>query len=159
MWQLAMLWSLMPDWLITVIVNGLIIVGLVGISASWIARWVPYFNLYRGPIQVIGIICLVLGVYFRGGADVETSWRERVREMEQRIAVAEQKSRVANAELSRRMQENRRLIEQNRQAISARIEKNRTEINDRCSIPAVAQEIVNQAAEMTQKKDQKGSQK
>jgi hypothetical protein len=61
MWQLAVLWNLIPDWLISWLITGLIVVGLVGISASWIARWVPYFNLYRGPIQLLGIVCLVLG--------------------------------------------------------------------------------------------------
>jgi hypothetical protein len=96
MWQLAFLWSLIPDWLITILVNGLIIVGLIGISAAWIARWVPYFNLYRGPIQLIGIVCLVSGVYFKGGADVERAWRERVKELEAQVAVAEKQSKEAN---------------------------------------------------------------
>jgi hypothetical protein len=83
------------------LVNGLIIVGLVGISAAWIARWVPYFNLYRGPIQLIGIVCLVLGVYFKGGADVERAWRERVAELEAKIAIAEKQSVEANKKVIR----------------------------------------------------------
>jgi hypothetical protein len=146
MWQLAVLWSFVPDWLITILVNGLIIVGLVGISASWIARWVPYFNMYRGPIQVIGVICLVLGVYFKGGADVERSWRERVRELEAKIAQAEKQSAEANQRLSDQLAQNRRLTQEVRNANQATIRANAEKINAECRVPDIAIELHNSAS-------------
>jgi len=146
MWQLAFLWSLIPDWLITVMVNGLIIVGLVGISASWIARWVPYFNMYRGPIQVIGVICLVLGVYFKGGADVERAWRERVRELEARIATAEKQSQEANKKLSDQLAQNKKLTQEVRNANQAVIRANADKINAECRVPDIAIELHNSAS-------------
>lgn len=146
MWQLAMLWSFVPDWLITVIVNGLIIAGLVGISASWIARWVPYFNLYRGPIQVIGVICLVLGVYFKGGADVERSWRERVKELEAKIARAEQQSAEFNKKLSDQLDANRKLTQEVKNANQATIRANADKINAECRVPDIAIELHNSAS-------------
>jgi len=146
MWQLAFLWSLIPDWLITVMVNGLIIVGLVGISASWIARWVPYFNMYRGPIQVIGVICLVLGVYFKGGADVERSWRERVRELEAKVAQAEKQSQEANKKLSDQLAQNKRLTQEVRNANQATIRANAEKINAECRVPDIAIELHNSAS-------------
>ena len=146
MWQLAVLWSFIPDWLITVIVNGLIIVGLVGISASWIARWVPYFNLYRGPIQAIGVICLVLGVYFKGGADVERSWRERVRDLEARVAQAEKQSAEVNQRLSDQLSQNRRLTQEVKNANQATIRANADKINSECRIPDIAIELHNSAS-------------
>jgi len=146
MWQLAFLWSLIPDWLITIMVNGLIIVGLVGISAGWIARWVPYFNMYRGPIQLIGIICLVLGVYFKGGADVERSWRERVKELEARIAIAEQQSAEANKRLSDQLAQNKRLTQEVKNANTAAIRANAEKINSECRVPDVAISLHNSAS-------------
>lgn len=146
MWQLAVLWSLVPDWLITIMVNGLIIVGLVGISASWIARWVPYFNMYRGPIQAIGVICLVLGVYFKGGADVERSWRERVRDLEARVAQAEKKSAEANLKLSEQLAQNKRLTQEVKNANTAAIRANAEKINSECRVPDVAISLHNSAS-------------
>jgi hypothetical protein len=146
MWQLAFLWSLIPDWLITIMVNGLIIVGLIGISASWIARWVPYFNLYRGPIQAIGVICLVLGVYFKGGADVERSWRERVKELEAKIAIAEKQSQEANKKLSDQLAQNKRLTQEVRNANQATIRANAEKINAECRVPDIAIELHNSAS-------------
>jgi hypothetical protein len=146
MWQFAVLWNVVPDWLITWLVNGLVIVGLVGISASWIARWVPYFNLYRGPIQLIGIVCLVLGVYFKGGADVEQSWRERVRELEAKVAVAEKQSSEANQKLSNQLQQNKKLTQDVKNANQASIRANAVKINSECRVPDVAISLHNDAS-------------
>jgi len=147
MWQLAVLWSLVPDWLITILVNGLIIVGLIGISAAWIARWVPYLNLYRGPIQAIGIICLVLGVYFKGGADVERSWRERVKELEAKVALAEKQSTEANKRLSDQLQQNKKLTQEVKNANQASIRANAEKINAECRVPDVAIGLHNSASQ------------
>jgi hypothetical protein len=147
MWQLALLWNLIPDWLITVLVNGLIVAGLVGISAAWIARWVPYFNMYRGPIQVIGVVCLVLGVYFRGGADVERSWRERVAKLEAQIAVAEKQSAESNKRLSDQLSQNKKLTQEVRNANQASIRANAEKINAECRVPDVAIGLHNSASQ------------
>jgi septal ring factor EnvC (AmiA/AmiB activator) len=133
--------------LITVVVNGLIIVGLVGISASWIARWVPYFNMYRGPIQIIGVICLVLGVYFKGGADVERSWRERVKELEAKIAQAEKQSAEANQRLADQLAQNKKLTQEVRNANQATIRANADKINAECRVPDIAIELHNSASQ------------
>jgi uncharacterized coiled-coil protein SlyX len=146
MWQLAVLWSFVPDWLITILVNGLIIVGLVGISAAWIARWVPYFNLYRGPIQLIGIVCLVLGVYFKGGADVERAWRERIKDLESRIAIAEQQSQEANVKLSNQLAQNKKLTQEVKNANQAAIRANAGKINAECRVPDIAISLHNSAS-------------
>jgi len=147
MWQLAFLWSLIPDWLITVLVNGLIIVGLVGISAAWIARWVPYFNMYRGPIQAIGVICLVLGVYFKGGADVERAWRERVKELEAKVVLAEQQSKEANKKLSDQLSQNKKLTQEVKNANQAAVRANASKIDAECRVPDVAIELLNSASQ------------
>ena len=147
MWQLAFLWSLIPDWLITILVNGLIIVGLVGISAAWIARWVPYFNIYRGPIQAIGVICLVLGVYFKGGADVERAWRERVQELEAKIAIAERQSAEANNKLSDQLNQNKKLTQEVKNANQAAVRANASKIDAECRVPDIAIELLNSASQ------------
>jgi hypothetical protein len=146
MWQFAVLWNVVPDWLITWLVNGLVVVGLIGISAAWIARWIPYFNLYRGPIQLIGIVCLVLGVYFKGGADVEQSWRERVRELEAKVAVAEKQSSEANQKLSNQLQQNKKLTQDVKNANQASIRANAEKINSECRVPDVAISLHNSAS-------------
>jgi len=158
MWQFAMLWSLIPDWLITVIVNGLVIVGLVGISAAWIARFIPWFSLYRGPIQAIGVICLVLGVYFKGGADVERSWRERVAELEAQVALAEKQSSEANVKLSNQLQQNKKLTQEVKNANQAAVRANASKIDAECRVPDIAIELLNSASQNKVSRSSSGAQ-
>ena len=147
MWQLAVLWDLIPTGLITWLVNGLIVVGLVGISAAWIARWIPYVNLYRGPIQLVGIVCLVLGVYFKGGADVERSWRERVKDLEAKVAQAEKQSVEVNKKLSDQLSQNKKLTQEVRNANQAAIRANASKIDAECHIPDIAIGLHNSASQ------------
>ena len=146
MWQLAYLWSLVPDWLITILVNGLIIAGLVGISASWIARWVPYFNLYRGPIQAIGVVCLVLGVYFKGGYSVEMAWRDRVAKLEEQVRISEAKSKQANQDLDRAIKEKKKTAKEVQVVIQERIREVEKKIDAECKVDPSAIEILNDSA-------------
>jgi hypothetical protein len=147
MWQLSYLWNLIPTAVIAWVVNGLIVVGIVGVSAGWVARWVPYFNLYRGPIQAIGVICLVLGVYFKGGADVEMVWRERVKDLENRIAIAEVQSAESNKRLSDQLSQNKKLTQEVKNANQASIRANAEKINAECRVPDVAIELHNSASQ------------
>jgi hypothetical protein len=108
---------------------------------------VPYFNLYRGPIQLLGIVCLVLGVYFKGGADVEQAWRDRVRELEAKIVVAEKQSAEANAKLSNQLQQNKKLTQEVKNANQATIRANASKIDAECRVPDVAIELLNSASQ------------
>jgi hypothetical protein len=146
MWQLAILWNFIPSWIIVWLVNGLIVVGLVGVSAAWIARWIPYFNLYRGPIQLVGIVCLVLGVYFKGGADVEQSWRSRVEAVQEKIRIAESQSREANIKLETQLQSNKKLTQEVKNATKANIRANAEQIDRECRVPDIAISLHNSAS-------------
>jgi hypothetical protein len=104
----------------------------------------------------------VLGVYFKGGADVERSWRERVKELEARVAQAEKQSAEANLKLSEQLAQNKRLTQEvknaNTAAIRANAEKinsdantaairaNAEKINSECRVPDVAISLHNSAS-------------
>ncbi len=71
---------------------------LLTVTAFFIQR-IPIINQYRTPAQILGIALLVLGVYWRGGYAVEQEWRERVAEVEARVAAAESASREENTKI------------------------------------------------------------
>jgi hypothetical protein len=146
MWQLAYLWTLIPTAVITWVVNGLIVVGVIGVCASWIARWIPYFNLYRGPIQLVGIVCLVLGVYMKGGSDVETKWRSQVEDFRAKIAVAETQSKEANQRLATELRKSTQLIKEVKDANKDSIRANAVKIDSECRVSDVAISLHNSAS-------------
>ena len=95
MWLL----HLLPDSLIAWVVNTILIAGAVVTVAGFFVRFIPFVNTYRIPVQITGILLLILGVYFQGGYTTEMAWRERVQEVEARLAAAETQSAEVNTEI------------------------------------------------------------
>ena len=95
MWLLHFL----PDALILWICNIVLLAGVLLTVAAFFIKRIPVINQYRTPAQVLGIALLVAGVYWRGGYAIEMEWRERVAEIEAKIATAEAKSAEENVKI------------------------------------------------------------
>ena len=90
---------LLPDALIAWIVNLILFAGAVITVAGFFVRFIPFVNTYRIPVQVAGILLLTVGVYFQGGYTTEMAWRERVREVESKLEIAQKQSAEVNTEI------------------------------------------------------------
>jgi len=95
MWILHFL----PESLILFVTTALLLAGIVTTTISFL----PVLAQYRTPTQVLGIALLVAGVYLRGGLSIEMEWRERVAEMEQKVAEAQAESQKVNETLKTRV--------------------------------------------------------
>ena len=95
MWILHFL----PDALILWICNIVLLAGILLTVTAFFIRRIPVINQYRTPAQILGIALLVIGVYWRGGYAIEMEWRERVAEVEARVAAAEAKSAEENVKI------------------------------------------------------------
>ena len=95
MWILHFL----PDALILWVCNIVLLAGILLTVTAFFIKRIPVINQYRIPAQVLGIALLVIGVYWRGGYAVEQEWRERVAEVEARVAAAEAKSAEENVKI------------------------------------------------------------
>ena len=77
----------------------MLLAGILLTVTAFFNKRIPVINQYRTPAQVLGIALLVIGVYWRGGYAVEQEWRERVAEVEARVAAAEAKSAEENVKI------------------------------------------------------------
>jgi len=93
----------LPDAAIAWIVNLILLAGAVTTVAGFFVRFIPFVNTYRIPVQVAGILLLTTGVYFEGGYSTEMAWRERVREVEAQLQVAQKQSAEVNTEIVTRV--------------------------------------------------------
>lgn len=157
MWQFAMIWSVIPTAVITWIVNGLVVVGVVGVCASWIARWIPFVSTYRGPVQLVGIVCLVLGVYMKGGADVEMRWRTQVAELQTKADRAAEQSRAANEKLADEIKKSQQLTKDVKNAVKAGIKANAGKMDSQCTVDSVAIELHNRSSRNEVPRSTKGT--
>jgi hypothetical protein len=143
---------LLPDSLIAVIVNTILIAGAVTTVAGFFVKFVPFVNTYRTPVQIAGVLLLTVGVYFQGGYSTEMAWRERVREVEAKVAEAEKKSQENNIEIITRFVTRTKIIHDQGQNIVNYIDrevvKNQEVIRfvENCPIPEVIVNTHNAAA-------------
>lgn len=103
---------LLPDNLIAWVVDLILITGAVVTAAGFFVRFIPFVNTYRIPVQIAGILLLTTGVYFHGGYTTEIAWRERVREVEAKLAAAETRSAEVNTEIVTRVVTQTKVVRQ-----------------------------------------------
>ena len=143
-----MLWILqfLPDELILLVCNTVLILGIVITVLASFLRMIPFVNIYRLPLQILGIVLLVTGVYFRGGYAIEMEWRERVREMEAKVAEAEKKSAQTNTVIKKVYVDRVKKIRQTSVVYRDQIKEVEKVIDRDCRVPPEALRILNDAA-------------
>ena len=99
MWQIMWMFNLMPDWFYHLIV----ILSILGLIVASVLKFVPFVSTYRLPIQVISVLLLVFGVWMEGGIVNEAKWEARVKELEEKVKIAEEKSTEKNVEIQERV--------------------------------------------------------
>jgi hypothetical protein len=119
MWILHFL----PDTAILWAVNLILLLGVILAVAGLFAHRIPVIWQYQLPFKIAGIVLLVLGVYFRGGYAVESEWRQRVAEMELKVAEAEARSAKTNVEVQTRVVEKTRVVREKGEEIIRYIDK------------------------------------
>lgn len=143
---------LLPDAFINWIVNIILIAGAVVTVAGFFVKFIPFVNIYRTPVQIAGILLLTIGVYFEGGYSTEMAWRERVREVEDKLALAEKQSAEVNTEIVTKVVTQTRIIRERGDNIIKYVDrevvKNQEVIKfvENCPIPDVIVNTHNAAA-------------
>ena len=143
---------LLPDALIAWIVNIVLIAGAAVTVAGFFVRFIPFVNTYRIPVQILGILLLTTGVYFEGGYTTEMVWRERVKEVEAKLELAEKRSAEVNTEIVTRVVTQTKLITQRGadivKYVDREVVKNQEVIQfvENCPIPEIIVNTHNAAA-------------
>ena len=137
----------LPDWLLSGVVNTVLVVGAILTVLSYFTSWIPFITQYRVPAQVVGLVLLTSGVYFKGGEAAELQWRGRVAELQQKIAIAEQKSVDATQRLNDEVKRNKQVVKDTTAAIKQDIARNATQLNAECRVSDAAIEIHTEAAQ------------
>ena len=139
MWLLDFL----PSWIFHLIT----LAGIGGILASTVLKFIPFISNYKLPIQVGSVILLSFGLYMSGGIANQEKWESRIKELEAKIAVAEQQSITANVALEAKLKEKQQVIKQKEYIIQEKITQVKEQIDAECKVPQAAVDLLNEAAE------------
>ena len=148
MWLLSFVWSMLPDSLLQCIINTVLYVGLFSTISGFFLAWIPFFNRYKLPLQLVGVILLAAGLFFKGGYATEMVWRERVKELEAKIAIAENKSKKATEQLNNKVKSQTKIIYDTKVITKEKIKVVEKLIDKECKVPKEAVDIHNEAAKV-----------
>ena len=113
MWQIQWVLALIPDSFFLWITYLLIAVGVGLYVASKLVTWIPLISQYKLPAELVGVVLLVAGSYLFGSHGTEMAWRERVRELEEKVKVAEEKSQQVNTVIETKIVEKIKVVKEN----------------------------------------------
>ena len=113
MWQIQWVLALIPDSFFLWITYLLIAVGVGLYVASKLVTWIPLISQYKLPAELVGVVLLVVGSYLFGSYGTEMAWRERVRELEAKVKVAEEKSQQVNTVIETKIVEKIKVVKEN----------------------------------------------
>ena len=125
---------LIPDSFLIWVVNIACIAGLSMTILGFFFGWVPGVGRYKTPLQILGIIILTVGVYWKGGYSTEMEWRARVAEVEKKVAVAEAKAKQANTKVQEKIVTKIVKIKEKAEVAKENIRRNREKINAECKL-------------------------
>lgn len=139
MWILDFL----PGWIFTLIT----VVSLGAFLVTEFLNKIPFVALYLKTIRIASIVGLAFGLYMMGGSANQEKWEARVKELEAKVAIAEEQSKTANAKLDAKMKEKAKVIKEKEYIIQEKIVKVKEQIDAMCQIPVEAIQLLNEAAE------------
>jgi thiol:disulfide interchange protein len=143
MWLL----NFIPDAVIVLAIHLTTAVGLLSLILGSVAGFIPWLKAQAGLLKIVGVIILLIGVYFQGGIGVELSWRERARALEEQIAAAEQKSGESNVIVQTKYLDRVKVVKQTQEVMVEKIREVEKLVDAKCDVAPEAIIILNEAAQ------------
>ena len=140
MWILKFL----PDW----IFYAIFLVGVIGFAVTYLFKYipVPFIYMYRKPIQIGSVLAIIFGTFMSGAIYDNEAWEARVKEMEAKVAKAEQQSKEANTVIESKVESAKQKIVQKQVVVKQYIDREVVKYDNSCVIPKEFIEIHNKAA-------------
>jgi len=145
MGQIGWMLSLVPDSIFVWIYYLLTIAGFSLYIGSKLVKWIPFMGQYKLPAELVGVVLLIGGAYLFGGHGVQQAWLARVKELEDKLQVAEQQSQKVNTIIQTKVVERVKIVEKKVEVVKKEIEIQKEVINAECKINDVAVELYNKA--------------
>lgn len=134
--------NFLPFWFFHLIT----LLGVVGLVAGFVLGMIPLINKYKLPIQVFSLLLLVFGIYMEGAISNEEKWQALVKEMEAKVALAEEKSKNANSKIEYKFLDKVKLVEKTQVVIQEKLKEVEKVIDAKCEIDPSVISILNEAA-------------
>ena len=148
MWILTWL----PDW----VTHAIFFAGAAGIFLGFVLTFVPFVKQYKLAIQIASLFVFALGVYLEGAMADNNEWLAKVKELEAKIAIAEERSKTENVKIEEKIVTKTQVIKEKGKNIIQYVDREVVKDNEvikyveNCPVPKAVVDAHNQAATMNQ---------
>lgn len=146
--QLIWMINLIPDIFWTL----LLWAGVLSIIASYLLGKIPFVSQYKIPLRVGGVVAVLIGVYFYGVIANEAKWQARVKELEEKVAIAEAKSAETNTTIKTEVVEKVKVVKERAKTqieyVDREVVKDKEVVKyvENCPVPKIVIDQINEAA-------------
>jgi hypothetical protein len=145
--QIVWMFSLLPDSIFVMLTYVIFAAGLLLYIASKLVKWIPIMMQYRMPAELVGVLCLCIGAYFFGWRGNEEHWLARIKELEEKVVIAESKSREVNTIIETKIVTKIKVVKEtvyaNREIIR---EVAGAQLDSQCTLPQSSVVLLNSAS-------------
>lgn len=149
----------LPTWIFLV----LFAVGVLGFLLTYFLKFVPipFVYMYKNPIQIASIALIVFATFMYGGAYNNDAWMAKVKEMEAKVAIAEEAAKKENVRIEEKVVEKTKVVKEKGDEIIKYIDREVVKKEEvvkfieNCPIPKDIVDLHNQAIKMSGQGDKK----
>ena len=134
--------NFLPFWFFHLIT----LLAVIGLLVGFVLGMIPVINKYKLPIQAVSILLLAFGLYMEGAISNEEKWQALVKEMEAKVALAEEKSKNANSKIEYKFVDKVKVVKDVQVVVQEKIKEVATVIDSKCELTPEAVSLINAAA-------------
>ena len=141
--------NFLPSW----IFHLLFIAGVLALVASFVLKAVPLLTQYRIPVQIAAVVAILIATWFEGAISNQNAWVARVKEMEAKVAKAEEQSQQVNTVIKEKIVKQIEVVKTRGDDVIRYVDREIVKYDTKfaaggqCEIPAEFIKAHNQAAE------------
>ena len=143
----------LPAWVFL----GLFAVGVLGFLFTYFLKLVPipFVYMYKNPIQIASIALIVFATFMYGGAYNNDAWMAKVKEMEAKVAIAEEAAKKENVRIEEKVVEKTKVVKEKGDEIIKYIDREVVKKEEvvkfveNCPIPKDIVDLHNQAIKIS----------
>lgn len=135
--------NFLPDWALYLAAA----IGLGAIVASKLVSIIPPLAPFKSLLSISGFIVVVASAWLIGGIANEAAWQARVKELQEKIAVAEAKSKQENIKIETKVVKKLEVVKLRGEQIIEYVDREVKVFDNQCVIPKPFIEAHNRAAE------------
>lgn len=134
------------EWLPAEVFYLLLFAGILATVAGFFLGMIPLIGRYKIPIQILGIMMMAAGLYMVGRMANEEKWQARVRDMEAKVAEANERAANVSAQVITKFVTRREVVRERGEQIITYVDREVVKYDNKCEIPPVVVQVHDAAA-------------